>query len=108
MWTTALSPNGALPVTHYISTGYITDGFAYMVPQQIYTQDETGAWQLLETTPGNPQAVVSVCNDAGLMVTEEQVMAIYSASDVTDQEPFVAMTRMGLVLVTATDDNAVL
>ncbi len=99
MWTTGLSPNGKQPASHYISTGYITEEFGYMVPQQIYLQDEYGAWQLAETLPGNPEAVTQACNAAGLEVTLEQVQAIFDTADVTDQDPFTAMQRLGLSLV---------
>jgi hypothetical protein len=99
MWTTGLSSDGNAPATHYISTGYITEEFAYMVPQQIYLQDESGAWQLVETLPGNPEAVTQACNANGLEVTLEQVQAIFDTADVTEQEPFVAMQRLGLSLV---------
>ena len=99
MWTTGLYSDGKPPATHYISTGYIGPEFAYMVPQQIYLQDESGAWQLVETLPGNPEAVTQACNANGLEVTLEQVQAIFDTADVTDQDPFVAMQRLGLTLV---------
>jgi hypothetical protein len=99
MWTTGLSSDGKQPASHYISTGYITEEFAHMVPQQIYLQDESGAWQLVETLPGNPEAVTQACNANGLEVTLEQVQAIFDTADVTEQEAFVAMQRLGLSLV---------
>lgn len=99
MWTTGLSPSGTAPATHYISTGYIGPEFAHMVPLQVWEQDETGHWQLISTEPGDPEAVTAACNAAGLEVTLEQVDAVYSGADVTEQEPFTAMARMGLQIV---------
>jgi hypothetical protein len=99
MWTTGLSATGETPATHYISTGYIGPEFAHMVPLQVWEQDETGYWQLIRTEPGDPEAVTAACNAAGLEVTLEQVDAVYAGADVTDQEPFTAMARMGLQIV---------
>lgn len=99
MWTTGLATTASQQATHYISTGYITEEFAYMVPQQIYSQDESGDWNLIERLKGNPEAVAFACNANGLEVTLEQVQAIFDTADVTDQDPFVAMQRLNLVLV---------
>ncbi len=70
-----------------------------MVPEQFWEQDETGAWVQTGSTPGNPQAVYEACTAAGMTVTLEEIEAIFTVADVTEQEPFVAMGRMGLVLV---------
>ena len=99
MWTTGMSATGEAPATHYISTGYIGPEFAHMVPLQVWEQDETGYWQLISTEPGDPEAVTAACNAAGLEVTLEQVDAIFNAADVTEQEPFTAMARLGLQIV---------
>jgi len=99
MWTTGLSATGEEPATHFISTGFIPPEFAHMVPEQFWEQDETGAWVQTGSTPGDPVAVYEACTAAGMTVTLEQVEAIFAVADVTEQEPFVAMGRMGLVLV---------
>jgi hypothetical protein len=99
MWTTPLSPTGETPATHFISTGQISPEFAHMVPCQPYTQDEEGAWVETSSEPGDPVAVYEACNAAGLEVTLEQVEAVFAVADVTEQEPFTAMARMGLSLV---------
>lgn len=98
MWTTGLSPTGAEPATHFISTGFIPPEFAHMVPEQFWEQDETGAWVQTGSEPGNPVAVYEACTAAGMTVTLEQVEAIFAVADVTEQEPFVAMGRLGLVI----------
>jgi hypothetical protein len=105
MWTTGLSPSGTAPATHYISTGYIGPEFAHMVPLQVWEQDETGYWQLISTEPGDPEAVTAAYNAAGLEVTLEQVDAVYAGADVTDQEPFTAMARLGLQIVQEAADG---
>jgi hypothetical protein len=102
MWTTPLSPTGATPATHFISTGQISPDFAHMVPCQTYAQDEEGAWVETSSEPGDPQAVTDACNAAGLEVTLEQVEAVFAVADVTEQEPFTAMARMGLQIASET------
>lgn len=97
MWTTGLSPTGAEPATHFISTGLISPEFAHMVPEQTWEQVD-GAWTQTGSTPGNPEAVTEACNAAGLEVTLAQVLAVFDAADATEQEPFVALGRLGLVL----------
>lgn len=99
MWTTGLSPTGLSPATHFISTGFIPPEFAHMVPEQFWEQDETGAWVQTGSEPGDPVAVYEACTAAGMTVTLEEIEAVYAVADVTEQEPFVAMGRMGLVLV---------
>lgn len=98
MWTTGLSPNGAEPATHFISAGLISPEFAHMVPDQTWEQVD-GAWTQTGSTPGNPEAVLEACTAAGMEVTLAQVEAVFAVADVTEQEPFTAMSRMGLVLV---------
>jgi len=99
MWTTPLSASGSDPATHYISTGYIPPEFAYMVPFQVWKQDVDGAWQLISTEPGDPVAVYNACVEADISCTQADIDAIYATADVTDQEPFAAMGRMGLTIV---------
>ena len=99
MWSTPLAPTAEGPATHYISSGMVGDEFAYMVPLQVWAIDEAGDWQLVSTEPGNPEAVTAACNAGGLAVTLEQVEAIFTVADVTEQEPFTAMGRLGLQLV---------
>lgn len=101
MWTTGLSPTGAEPATHFISTGLISPEFAHMVPEQVWGQGEDGAWTRVSTSTGSPQAVTEACNAAGMEVTLEQVLAVFDVADVTEQEPFVALGRLGLVLTQA-------
>ncbi|MCJ7824968.1 MAG: hypothetical protein MUP44_08725 [Anaerolineales bacterium] len=99
MWTTGLAPTAEGPATHYISTGYISPEFAHMVPEQFWEQDEDGEWVQTGSEPGSPEAVTEACTAAGMEVTLEQVEAVFAVADVTEQEPFAAMGRLGLMLV---------
>ena len=99
MWTTGLSATGLPPATHYISTGFIPPEFAHMVPEQFWEQDEEGQWVEIGSNPGNPVAVYEACVAAGMTVTLEQVEAIFAVADVTEQEPFVAMGRLSVMIV---------
>ena len=105
MWTTALAPTEAGPATHYISTGQISEEFAHMVPLQIYVLNENDEWELIGTEPGSPEAVTEACNALGLEVTLTQVEEVFAGADVTEQEPFTAMGRMGLTLVQEPSDG---
>lgn len=79
MWTTALSPTGAEPATHYISTGMIDRPFADMM--------------------ASPHALQSGCAAMGIEVPLSMCEAILGAADVSEEEPFDAMARLGLQLV---------
>lgn len=98
MWTTGLSADASSSISHYISTGFISEDFAYMVPEQVYEQDTEGAWILTETIAGNPEAVHAACTAAGMQVTLAEIENVFLTADVTAQEPFVAMQRLGLQL----------
>jgi len=99
MWTTPLSPTGETPATHYISTGQISPEFAHMVPCQTYTQDEAGAWVETSSKPGDPVAVYEACKAASMTIPMPDIINLFAVADVTEQEPFTAMARMGLQLV---------
>lgn len=99
MWTTALSASGSDPASHYISTGLIPEEFAYMMPTQTWAQDEQGDWVKTGEDPGNAEAVWQAANAQGVECTLAQVQAIFDAADVTEQEPFVAMGRLGVKII---------
>lgn len=94
MWTTGLSPTGAEPATHFISTGMIGDDFAAIMP---FSHDVDGVWT---TEPYDPAAFVALAESAGVTPPPvEQITQIMSMVDVSDQEPFVAMDRLGLQMI---------
>lgn len=99
MFTTPLSADGLDPATHFISSGYIPAEFAYMVPYQDWQQDETGTWVLVASEPGDPVAVYQAASAQGVTCTLADVEAIFADADVTAQEPFVAMGRLGLTII---------
>ena len=99
MWLTGLSATGNAPATYYVSTGLISPEFAALVPEQTWEQDENGDWVQTGSTPGDPVLCYQMCVAAGMSVTQAEVDAVYAAADVTAQEPFVAMGRLGLQMV---------
>lgn len=103
MWRTALSPTGAEPATHYISTGQIPAEFAGLSPYVEYGTDKDG--KLIEKTrfAGDSDMVSALASKAKLPVTLKQIQAIFAASDVSTQEPFEAMARLGLKIINPPD-----
>lgn len=101
MFGVGLSPDGTEPATHYVSTGHIDADFAGLMPLQEYVQDENGDWQPtdFDWSDGEPSIVAALCTEAGFEVTPTQVAYLFAASDVTEQEPFVAFERLGLKMV---------
>ena len=91
MFTTGLSATGETPATHYISSGYIERQFADLLP--LTTLDEEGN---ASTRPGNVGFVEAVAAQAGISLPAGTVAALLSAIDVSEQEPFTAMARLGL------------
>lgn len=79
MWTTPLSPTGIYPATHYISTGFVPPEFANLLT--------------------DAQALYDIAIEQGVDCTLEQVEQIVADSDVTEEEPFVAMARLGIMMI---------
>lgn len=103
MFIVGLSVSGAEPATHYVSSGYIGEQFAFLLPLDTYTTEidpVTGEPVVIHThKDGDPAAVAALANEAGLPVTVQQVTDLFNASDVTEQDPFVAFARLNLQLV---------
>lgn len=103
MFIVGLSASGTAPATNYVSTGYIGAQFASLLPLDTYTTEidpNTGEPVVIHThKDGDPVLVAQLANQEGLEVTVEQVTDLFNASDVTEQEPFVAFARLGLQLV---------
>lgn|SRR5690606_17975981 len=76
MWKTGLSADGALPATHFVSAGMIEQQFVGLL---------TDADALFAATAG--------------VVPIEQCRALVAQSDVSDEPPFDAFSRLGLRLV---------
>ena len=99
MWTTPLSASGSDPATHYISTGYVPPEYGFLVPLLVWSQDENNDWVLVSTEPGDPVAVYMAATSQGVVCTQADIDALFAAADVTEQEPFTAMGRMGLTMI---------
>lgn len=94
MFTTGLSATGALPATHYISSGPIATEFGDLLP--LTTFDEEGE---PTTRPGDVATVEAIASQAGIDLPAGTIAALFNAIDVTEQEPFTAMARLGVQIV---------
>lgn len=104
MFTTGLSATGALPATHYISSGYIFNDFAALLPLTTVTQTVNAkgeASTTAATRPGNVPVVEGLAAQAGITLPPGTVAALFDAIDVTELGPWNAMARLGLVLAQA-------
>lgn len=87
-------------ITHYISTGIVSEAFAMPLPCTTWAQDEDGAWTQVSHWPGMPEAIAQMAAtlDPPFPLEASEVAAAFAASDISEQEPFTAMGRMGLAL----------
>lgn len=99
MFTTPLSASGLDPASHYISSGYIPQEFVSLAPSTTWTQDEDGQWIATDHYPGDAATVYAYASQAGIQCSLADVEGVFSRSDCSGQEPFVAMGRMGLMIV---------
>ena len=100
MFTTGLSPNGEATATHYISSGGIAPEFADILPLTIVTPSTAiGEPDVITTQPGNVAVVETMAAQAGITLPAGTIAALFSAIDVSEQEPFVAMARLGIKLI---------
>ncbi len=86
MFTTALSPTGTEPATHWISSGLIESEFADLLP--------------LGSTPGQPDVVHSLALQSGMSVSVDDVTRLLAAVDVSEEPPAEALGRLGLAMST--------
>ena len=86
-------------VTHYISTGIVSEAFAGPLPCTQWAHDENG-WVQVSHSPGDPQAIADIAAqlDPPFDVSVEEIAAAFAASDISEQEPFTAMSRMNLAI----------
>jgi hypothetical protein len=103
MWTCPLSASGLDPATHYISTGYISAEFVSLAPMATWALDEEGNWVQAGYYAGDAASVYALCQQAGLPYMLAEIEGVFSRSDVSQQEPFVAMGRIGLKIVQPTE-----
>jgi len=97
MFATGLSATGEAPATHFISSGAVESKFAAILPlSTITTVDEV---ETVSKTTGNIEAVIQLAKDAGQAVDAKTIGGLFAALDVTAQDPFAAMERLGLRLL---------
>ena len=112
MWQTGLSADGKAPATHYIATGYVPEGYQVMAPWQEWEwqqpdPNQPGAWVMTFSYPGRPDIVWQACqqpiseDDPSPRVpcTLAQVEGAFQRSDMTSQDPWVALGRLDLQIV---------
>lgn len=92
MFTTPLSTTGVDPATHYISSGLIESDFADLLPLIEFPADADPVIH-----PGQPDLITQMATDQGMGVTVDEVQALLASVGVTEQPPFAAMERLGLM-----------
>jgi len=101
MFKTPLSSTGKAPATHFISSGMIAEGFAALIPLATWAQQgDPPEWVRTSYDPGKPAVTAAMCAKAELEVTEAQVKALFDAADVTAEDPWAALGRLNLRIVT--------
>jgi len=106
MFTTPLNASGLDPASHYISSGYIPSEFVSLAPSTTWTQDEEGNWIVVDHYPGDAATVYAYATQAGIQCSLADVEGVFSRSDCSPQEPFVAMGRLGLMIVNPPMDTS--
>ena len=82
MFTTGVSPAGDAPATHFISAGMVEDTFAGIM--------------------SSPDVLFAVCQQAGLDIPLSKCKGLLDTSDISEDQPFNALDRIGLKLVQET------
>jgi hypothetical protein len=104
MFQTPLGPTAEGPATYGASSGYIDPVWALLVPCGTWAYQD-GAWVQTAYAPGNPQAVVDACAQAGLTVSLADVQGIFARCDVSEQDPWTAFGRLGVTIVQPGDSD---
>ena len=97
MWNFPLSATGQAPVTHWIAAGPVPDAYEQMAPWQVWRQQD-GQWVMTDSYPGQPDQVWAACQaaDPPVVCTLQDVQDLFTAADVTDEDPWTSMGRLGL------------
>ena len=100
MFTTGLSETGTEPATHYISSGAIFDDLAALLPlTTVEPSTDDGEPDMVTERPGNAAVVEGLAAQAGITLPPGTIAALFDAIDVSEQGPFEAVARLGLVTV---------
>lgn len=101
MYTTPLASSQDTSVTtHWISAGLISEEFAMMLPLQEFTEEGVTI-----VSQGNAQMVAEVSTANGFEVTSQQVQELFSASYVSEQDAFIYMRVLDLVMKQEPNEN---
>lgn len=87
MWTAALSADGNLPATYWISAGMVTEEFANLLPCNDIGKD------------GDAETTVKLAFACGMSTTKEKVQELFDKSFCTTEEAVVALQRLKLKLI---------
>lgn len=71
--------------THAISSGYIAGEFADLLP--------------CGDQPGNAEALLAMLEDVEFPITHEELTGMLAMIDISEEEPYAALARLGLSLV---------
>ena len=104
MWQTPLSASGKLPAEYFISTGYVQAAWQMLTPVETWQQDADGNWIKISETPGDSVRIFHICQASGLAVTQEEVNDLFDAVDITQQDPWTALSRLGVQIAQPDDD----
>lgn len=91
MWVTELAATPEGPATHGISAGKNLAALVEPLPLTTYDADDNPT-----TTPGDVDAVIAL---VGGGIEPEQVQALFADVLVTDEDPWLTLARIGLVIV---------
>lgn len=100
MWNTALSNTGKLPVTHWISSGMISNDFVGIIPFMEYDTEGTEV-----KTKGQPDVCQYLATQAGFKTSIEEIETLFEQADITSQDAFNAMERLGLKLINLEEES---
>ena len=89
LFTTLLYPEGSTEPTHAISSGYIAGEFADLLPCGDH--------------PGNTEALLAMLKSVEFPITTEELTQLLSIIDISEEESYVAMARLGLSLAPANE-----
>lgn len=107
MFTSRLSATGKEPATHVISSGLIPVDFTDAIPVKKYETDRQGALVVKETLAGTASKITATVSKTDATFTDQKASTLMAKMDVSDQPPFEAMARLGLMLVQPDDPMGV-
>ena len=98
MWNFPLSATGQAPATHWIAAGPVPNEYEVMAPWQVWDVDQDGEWVMTDSYPGQPDQVWAACQaaDPPVVCTLQDVQDLFTVADVTDEDPWTSMARLGL------------